>query len=120
MTMLHDDLAYRLPKLKFFLREAGYGDHDIAELIRLFAGLYVLLCFVVDDNGFDRVKVNQVLRLQIGSGHSWYSSLKYLTGERAKAIFIARMDVIREIGGSDMVRAFNEILPQAREALDAL
>lgn len=120
MTALHDTLADKLPKLKTLLGEAGYGHNDIGELIRLFAGLYVLICFAIDAKGFDRNKVNMTLQAQIGSGHSWYSSLKYLTGQRAKEIFIARTEVIREIGGSELVLAFNVVLPQARNALDAL
>lgn len=120
MTELHDVLSHKLPEIKRLLLEAGYGTHDVAELLRLFAGLYVLLCFSVDADGFNRKKVNAELQKQIGSGHSWYSSLKYLAGQRAQEIFGSRTDVIRDIGGSEMVKAFNVILPQARGLVDAL
>lgn len=120
MTVLHEILADRLPKLKTLLREAKYSDTDIAELTRLFAGLYVLLCFAVDANGFDRKKVNAVLQAQVVSGFSWYAALKYLSGQRAREIFVNRSAVIREIGGSELMYAFNVVLPQARDLVDNL
>lgn len=120
LTPLHELISQRLPAIKGLLIDAGYGKNDVEELTRLFAGLYVLLCFAVDPESFDRKKVNTELQKQMGSGHSWYSSLKFLTGQRAQVIYISRTDVIREIGGSEMVKAFNVILPQVRDLVDAL
>lgn len=112
MKALHDTLADELPKVKEALREAGYSESDTFELARLFAGLHVLLCFSVGGNDFDRRKVNKVLQRQIASGFSWYAALQFLSGQRAKTIFVKRTEVIRELGGSALVHAFNVILPQ--------
>ena len=120
MNQLDVTLNEDLPKLAAMLSAAGYCIQDISEIKKLFAGLFVLTYFVVDENSFNRDQVNKALRLHLGSGHSWYSSLKFLTGERAKTIFTNRSDVIREIGGSELIRAFNVILPQARNVIDLL
>jgi hypothetical protein len=114
MVALHEKLADGLPKLKAALREAGYCESDIKELIRLFAGLEVLICFAVDSESFDRDKVNRALCAEIGSGFSWYAALKYLTGQRARDVHVKRTDLVREIGGSRLVQAFNTLLPQLK------
>lgn len=111
MDALHVKLSGRLPLLRAALVEARYPNQEINELMRLFVGIFVLECLASDDPKFDRGKVNKVLSAQIANGYSWYSAMKFLTGKRAREIFEQRTDLIREIGGSQMVNLFNVVLP---------
>lgn len=88
------------------------------ELMRLFAGLYVFFLMpVMSEHDNERRAINAVLRSRIGLGFSWYSCLKYLSGARAKTIFAAHGDVVRAAGGSEMMLAFNQIMPTLPDVL---
>lgn len=117
MDALHLKLSERLPSLKAALVEARYPNGEIDELLRLFVGIFVLESLVADGLNFDRSKVNKVLSAQIANGYSWYSAMKFLTGKRAREIFVQRTDLIREIGGSQMVYLFNVVLPTIGEVM---
>jgi hypothetical protein len=115
---LHVKLSERLPLLRAALVEARYPNQEVDELMRLFVGIFVLECFATADPQFDRSKVNKVLSAQIANGYSWYSAMKFLTGRRAREIFVQRTDLIREIGGSQMVYLFNVVLPTIGDVME--
>lgn len=118
MDSLHLKLSERLPPLRAALVEAKYPNTEIDELMRLFVGIFVLESLASGGQNFDRSKVNKVLSAQIAIGYSWYSAMKFLTGKRAREIFVQRTDLIREIGGSQMVYLFNVVLPTIGEVME--
>lgn len=88
------------------------------ELMRLFAGLYAFyLMPTISVSDVERRAVNTVFRARIGLGYTWYSCLKFLSGARARAVFAKHGDVIRAVGGSEMMLAFNQIMPTLPDVL---
>lgn len=88
------------------------GWESSQELMRLFAGFYVLrLLPLLSEHDAERRAVNAVLRSRIGLGYSWYACLSFLSGARAKAVFAKHSDVVREVGGSEMMLILNQVMP---------
>ena len=88
------------------------------ELLRLLAGLYVFFVIpTIAEHDAERRAVNTVLRARVGLGFSWYSCLKFLSGARAKEVLNNHADVVRAIGGSEIMLTFNKILPTLPEVL---
>lgn len=81
------------------------------EILMLVAGLTMMYHFAAGVPAPPRGQLNYVLRSALGTGHSWYSCMHFLSGERARTVYVARQEFFREIGGASLMRFANHVLP---------
>lgn len=118
MTSLAAGLADQLTACWTTVEARRLDWESSQELMRLFAGLYVFFLMpAMSEHDTERRAVNTVLRSRIGLGYSWYACLKFLSGARAKAVFAKHGDVVRAVGGSEMMLTLNRVMPTLPDVL---
>jgi hypothetical protein len=81
------------------------------EMLKLVAGLSIVYRMASGEAFPDRDQLNYILRSQLGTGHSWYTCIQFLSGQRARTIFAEQQERFRDIGGVPFMHFANHVLP---------
>ncbi|HEY0821735.1 MAG TPA: hypothetical protein VGD46_23370 [Rhizobacter sp.] len=104
---LNDNLAAIDATLSVQLRLDERRERD--DLMKLITGVSVML--QLSGNQPDIDQLNAVLRQRLGSGHSWFTCLQFLSGARARDTFAKREPLLRELMGPAFVEVTRLLLP---------
>lgn len=104
---LNDNLAALDAQLSQHLRLVTRSERT--DLLKLVTGVSVMLRLVGERP--DLGQLNAVLFQRLGSGHTWFSCLQFLSGARARETFATREALMRELMEPAFVEVTRRLLP---------
>ncbi|WP_432262991.1 hypothetical protein [Cupriavidus sp. TMH.W2] len=104
---LNDSLSAIDATLSVHLRLAERRERE--DLLKLITGVSVMLQMSGTQPDIDQI--NAVLRQRLGSGHSWFSCLQFLSGARARETFAQREALLRDLLEPAFVEMTRLLLP---------